>query len=123
VPVIKPKFYSYFIQSDEDVIVSGNVDDVLDSITQLIPSETDFKPGLIRAEDKEIILMSGIDGEEIQSSMIILTDKPNAIRNADYLDMQLLFNLATFEGIAIDIEKQPALWMDKFGLPVLQVEE
>ena len=122
-PVIGPKFYPYFIESEEDVMISGNVDDILESITQLIPSEIDFKPGLIRADEGEIILMSGIDGEEIQSSMIVLTDRPSTIRNADYLDMQLLFNLATFGGVTIDIDKQPALWFDKFGPLKIQVEE
>lgn len=118
IPVIVPKFYTYIIEPDEDIIINGSIDDILDSIGQLIPSETDFKSGLIKAEEGEILLMSGIDDEEIQTSMIVLTDEPSSIRNADYLDMQLLFNVATFGGTTIDIEILPELWLDKFKQPL-----
>jgi len=121
--IIKPKFYPYFIEPDEDVMISGSIDDVMDDISQLIPNASDFKPGLIRADDGEIIIMSGGTEEEIQSSMIVLTDCPSTIRNADYLDMQLLFNLATFGGVTVDMEILPALWFDKFGFPQKRAEE
>ena len=121
IPVIVPKFYPYIIEPDEDVIVNGSIEDILESIGQLIPSESDFKPGLIKVDEGEILLMSGVD-EEVQTSMIVLTDKPSSIRNADYLDMQLLFNVATFGGVTVEIEVLPNLWFDKFEQPQL-VEE